>query len=72
MPNHSQERFWCAYCNDKSYVYKSGVEEHERKCPDNPNRVDRPTCRLCGKDFSVRRSLQRHMDKQHDGAPIDA
>ena len=71
MPKHSGERFWCAYCNDKSFVYKSGVQEHERKCPDNPNRVDRPTCRLCGKDFSVRRSLQRHMDKQHGGASID-
>ena len=49
---------------------KQVVKEHEKGCDDNPNKPPKPKCRLCGKEFTVRRSLKRHMDSAHEGAPI--
>ena len=69
-PMHSGPTFVCQYCKKKTFFYKAGVKEHEKGCDDNPNKPPKPKCRLCGKEFTVRRSLKRHMDSAHEGAPI--
>ena len=69
-PMHSGPSFVCQYCNKKTFFSKAGVQEHEKKCDQNPNKPPKPKCRLCGKEFTVRRSLKRHMDTAHEGAPI--
>ena len=69
-PMHSGPTFVCQHCKKKTFFYKAGVQEHEKKCDQNPNKPPKPKCRLCGKEFTVRRSLKRHMDTAHEGAPI--
>ena len=67
---HSGPTFVCQYCKKKTFFYKAGVKEHEKGCDDNPDKPPKPKCRLCGKEFTVRRSLKRHIDSAHEGAPI--
>ena len=37
-PVHLGPSFVCQYCKVKTYNYKAGVQEHEKKCKDNQNK----------------------------------
>ena len=40
-PVHSGPSFVCQYCNKKTFYYKAGVQEHEKKCEENADCVER-------------------------------
>ena len=70
LPVHQGKQLTCQYCGKKDFTHQKGLKEHERGCKQNVNR-EHHICRICKKDVGSRRSLKRHMDNLHDGAPID-
>lgn len=65
--------YTCQFCLNKSYKRQRACREHESTCSANPayNPANRHKCRLCGKDYQERRSLQRHFSTHHKGENID-
>ena len=69
LPVHQGKQLSCQYCGKKDFTHQKGLKEHERGCKKNANR-DHHICRICKSEVGSRIALKRHMDTQHDGAPI--
>jgi hypothetical protein len=66
---NQKERFVCQFCRNKKarrshFTQKRLVREHEKGCPDNPNRIVR-VCHLCDATFSHRKALNQHLRLKH-------